>query len=181
MTYSAVCASRKPRNDSADGNYTSFLVLSSDAHFSHDTPLHPDLDLPFASRTEAGEPGSAPPNRRASAVRWKTPKTDLRGSLVVGLAVPHLERLARGAGHRQTRNGHCLASRSPLRALCRRHAGTDVKLMVCKSPDPNRPFGDLAGGRSLRCEPSAQVTLKEDAKQRAVTTVKSNQPGGLPQ
>jgi hypothetical protein len=28
-----------------------------------------------------------------------------------------------------------------------RHAGTDVKLMGCKSPDPNRPFGDLAGGR----------------------------------
>src|SRR5712691_10582250 len=55
------------------------------------------------------------------------------------------------------------------------HAGTDVKLMGCKSPDPNRPFGDLAGGRSLRCEPSAQVTLKEDAKQRAVTTVNSNQ------
>src|SRR2546425_13135690 len=27
------------------------------------------------------------------------------------------------------------------------HAGTDVKLMGCKSPDPNRPFGDLAGGR----------------------------------
>src|ERR1700682_6829360 len=82
MTYSAVCASRKPRNDSADGNYTSFLVLSSDAHFSHDTPLHPDLDLPFASRTEVGEPGSAPPNRRASAVGWKTPKTDPSGSLV---------------------------------------------------------------------------------------------------
>ena len=60
--------------------------------------------------------------------------------------------------------------------LCRWHAGTDVKLMGCKSPDPNRPFGDLAGGRSLRCEPSAQVTLKEDAKQRAVTTVNSNQP-----
>ena len=27
------------------------------------------------------------------------------------------------------------------------HAGTDAKLMGCKSPDPNRPFGDLAGGR----------------------------------
>ena len=32
-------------------------------------------------------------------------------------------------------------------AVRRRHAGTDVKLMGCKSPDPNRPFGDLAGGR----------------------------------
>src|SRR5215471_2586325 len=27
------------------------------------------------------------------------------------------------------------------------HAGTDINLMGCKSPDPNRPFGDLAGGR----------------------------------
>src|ERR1700674_5006472 len=77
------CASRKPRNDSADGNYTSFLIPSSDAHFFHDTSLHPDLDLPLASRTEAGEHGSAPPNRRASAVCWKTPKTDPSGSLVV--------------------------------------------------------------------------------------------------
>ena len=39
------------------------------------------------------------------------------------------------------------AAGSSLRALCRRHAGTDVKLMGCESPDPNRPFGDLAGGR----------------------------------
>jgi len=31
--------------------------------------------------------------------------------------------------------------------LCRRHAGTEVKLMGCKPPDPNHPFGDLAGGR----------------------------------
>ncbi len=31
--------------------------------------------------------------------------------------------------------------------ICRRHAGTDINLMGCKSPDPNRPFGDLAGGR----------------------------------
>src|SRR6266498_540092 len=31
--------------------------------------------------------------------------------------------------------------------VCRWHAGTGVKLMGCKSPDPNRPFGGLAGGR----------------------------------
>ena len=48
--------------------------------------------------------------------------------------------------------GGCLAQkggqgRRHHRPLCRRHAGTDVKLMGCKSPDPNRPFGDLAGGR----------------------------------
>jgi len=30
-----VCASRKPRNVSADGNYTSFIILSPNAHFSH--------------------------------------------------------------------------------------------------------------------------------------------------
>src|SRR5690349_10723705 len=33
------------------------------------------------------------------------------------------------------------------RELCRWHAGTDVQLKGWKSPDPNRPFGDLAGGR----------------------------------
>jgi hypothetical protein len=35
----------------------------------------------------------------------------------------------------------------PIRTFCRWHAGTDVELMGCKPPDPNRPFGDLAGGQ----------------------------------
>src|SRR5215472_10820426 len=51
------------------------------------------------------------PSRRPSAVREKTPEIDPLGSLVVGLVFPHLERLAFGTGHRQTRNRHCLASR----------------------------------------------------------------------
>ena len=33
------------------------------------------------------------------------------------------------------------------RPLRGRHAGTDVQLKGCESPGPNRPFGDLAGGR----------------------------------
>jgi len=33
------------------------------------------------------------------------------------------------------------------RTVCRWHAGTDINLMGCKSPDPKYPFGDLAGGR----------------------------------
>jgi site-specific DNA recombinase len=47
------------------------------------------------------------------------------------------ERLAPEVGARRS-GGH---------PICGWHAGTDVKLMGCKSPDPNRPFGDLAGGR----------------------------------
>src|SRR5215470_14792692 len=31
--------------------------------------------------------------------------------------------------------------------FCGWHAGTDINLMGCKSPDPKCPFGDLAGGR----------------------------------
>jgi hypothetical protein len=40
-----------------------------------------------------------------------TRKTESNRSLLLGLAVPHLEGLARGARHRQTRNGLGLASR----------------------------------------------------------------------
>src|SRR5215472_14100356 len=40
----------------------------------------------------------------------KRPKVDSTGPSAVGLALPRLERLALGAGHRSTRNGACLAS-----------------------------------------------------------------------
>ena len=68
------------------------------------------LDLSFAHGPRTGEPGSASPNRHPSAARGKTPEIDPMGPLVVGVGLPHLERLALGAGHRQTRNRRCLAS-----------------------------------------------------------------------
>jgi hypothetical protein len=49
-------------------------------------------------------------NRRASEVCKKTPEIDSGGPPTMGLAVPHLERLALGAGHRRARNGRGLAS-----------------------------------------------------------------------
>ena len=45
------------------------------------------------------------------------------------------------------RSDRAVKERRTLTRFCRRHAGTDINLMGCKSPDPNRPFGDLAGGR----------------------------------
>ena len=45
-----------------------FIILA-DAHFPHDTPHKSVFDLLFARCAPAGEPGSAPPNRRASAIR----------------------------------------------------------------------------------------------------------------
>src|SRR5262249_17545321 len=68
------------------------------------------LDLSLARCPRAGEPGSAPPNRHPSALRQKTPEADPSRSPVWGRPVPPLERLALGAGHRQTRNGRGLAS-----------------------------------------------------------------------
>jgi hypothetical protein len=85
-------------------------IILADAHFSHDIPRNFILDLPFASCSSAREPGSAPPNRRASEVRGKTAEIDSSGPPVVDLPVPPLARLALGAGHRQARNSHCLAS-----------------------------------------------------------------------
>jgi hypothetical protein len=76
----------------------------------HDTPHKSVFDLLFARCAPAGEPGSAPPDRRASAMRKKSPKIDSSGPPIMGLAVPHLERLALGAGHHPARNGRGLAS-----------------------------------------------------------------------
>jgi hypothetical protein len=72
---------------------------------SRDIPRNSVFDLPFACCPRAREPGSAPPNRRASAIREKTPEIDLRGPPVVDLSLPPLVRLAPGGGHRQPRNG----------------------------------------------------------------------------
>src|SRR6266481_1128069 len=85
-------------------------IILADAHFSQDNPHNSVFDLPFAGCSQAREPGSVPPNRRASEVRKETPEIDLRGPPVVDLSVSPLARLALGAGHRQARNGRSLAS-----------------------------------------------------------------------
>jgi hypothetical protein len=87
----------------------SFIILADD-HFSRDAPRKSVFDLPFARCPPAGESGSAPPNRRASAILEKTTEINSSGSLIMGLALPHLERLALGAGHCRARNGRGLAS-----------------------------------------------------------------------
>jgi hypothetical protein len=66
-----------------------FITLA-DAHFSPDTPRNSVFDLRFARCFRAREPGSAPPNRRASEVREKSPEIDLGGPPVVDLSVPPL-------------------------------------------------------------------------------------------
>jgi hypothetical protein len=56
--------------------------------------------------------------------------------------------LTRVIEHRTQRAGPgTRATRTSVHPICGWHAGTDVELMGCKSPDPNRPFGDLAGGQ----------------------------------
>src|SRR5215467_11264509 len=79
------------------GNYTSFIILFSDAHFSEDTPCHAGFDLSFARCPAAGEPGSAPPNRHPSALREKTPEADPRKPLIVWIALSHIGRDWRSA------------------------------------------------------------------------------------
>jgi hypothetical protein len=86
-----------------------FIILA-DAHSSHDTPRI--FGLVFRSRASLGleNPGSTPSNRRASQVCGKAPKIDLGRPPAVDLSVSSLARLALGVGHRQARNGRCLAS-----------------------------------------------------------------------
>jgi hypothetical protein len=63
-------------------DYTSFIILSSDAHFSDDTPRLSVFDLPLARCSRTRELGPAPSNRRASKVRQKTPEIGLRDRLI---------------------------------------------------------------------------------------------------
>jgi len=63
-------------------------IILADAHFSHDIPRHTVFALPCACCPSAREPGSAPPNRRASEVRRKTVEIDSSGPSVVDLPVP---------------------------------------------------------------------------------------------
>ena len=91
-----VCASRKPRSFYADRNYTCFIILSSDAHFSQDSPCHSVLDLSLACCPAAGEPGSASPNRHPSALREKTSEAD-PGDRLFWVGLPRLWRDCRSA------------------------------------------------------------------------------------
>ena len=74
------------------------------------TACHSLLDLSFARCPAAGEPDAATPNRHPSALREKRPRPTPRTAPDVGSSVTYLERLALGAGYRQTRNGRGLAS-----------------------------------------------------------------------
>jgi hypothetical protein len=58
-------------------DYFSFIILAH-AHFPYDAPRN-SIDLSFARCISTGESGSAPPNRRASAIREKTTNIDFSG------------------------------------------------------------------------------------------------------
>ena len=88
--------------------YLCFIILP-DACFSYDTPCDLAFDPTFACCRGARKFGPAPPKRRASEARCKTPEVNLRRPPLVNLSRPSLARLALGAGHRQTRNGPGLA------------------------------------------------------------------------
>jgi len=89
--------------------YLCFIILP-DACFSYDAPCDLAFDPTFACCRGVREFGPAPPKRRASEARCKTPEVNLRRPPLVNLSRPSLARLALGAGHRQTRKGPGLAS-----------------------------------------------------------------------
>src|SRR5215469_18057777 len=86
------------------------IIMLTDAHFSQVMSSNSALDFTFACCPGTREPGSAPPNRRASKVRRKTPEINLWRSPLVDLFIPPLAQLALSAGPRQDRNGCGLAS-----------------------------------------------------------------------
>src|SRR5260370_14896990 len=68
------------------------------------------LSAEIASRSPTGESGSSPSARCPPALRPQAAEAGRRRPILLGLAVQGLERLAIGAGDRETGNRDCLAS-----------------------------------------------------------------------
>jgi hypothetical protein len=66
------------------------------------------FSLPFARRSPSGDFVAATPDRCARAL-FQTAELDRGGPRLLGVVVRSLDRLAIGAGHRQTADGHRLA------------------------------------------------------------------------
>src|SRR5215468_5338414 len=64
------------------------IIMLTDVHFSQVMSSNSALDFTFACCPGTREPGSAPPNRRASEVRCKTPEINLWRPSLVDLFVP---------------------------------------------------------------------------------------------
>src|SRR5215472_17592727 len=91
----------------------------------------------------------------------KRPKVDSTGPSAVGLALPRLERLALGAGHRSTRNGACLASRCPNSAGC---------ITVTNDGLPEKPDHLLPPSQQSNLIPRyAHVRSRQSARARTAT------------
>src|SRR5262249_18254138 len=94
----------------ADGNYT----FSPNSHpmFIFLTTLLGSLSSMFRSRAVVQLENLALRHQIGvhAALHEKTLQVDPSGPPVLGLAVPHWERLGPDPGHRSTRDRHCLAS-----------------------------------------------------------------------
>src|SRR5271169_4338735 len=131
-----------------------FHNLSSDAHFFHDTPRHSACHLPLARCPRTRELGFAASNRRAAAVGEKAPEIDRRTPPIADRAVPHLARLALGAGHCQAGNPRSLAScrLSPVLDLEGAPRATRTAAHFVRGPRPDPQ--DVPGEFWLGCTPN---------------------------
>src|SRR5215468_4683676 len=129
------------------------IIMLTDAHFSQVMSSNSALDFTFACCPGSREPGSAPPNRRTSEVRCKTPEINLWRPPLVGLFVPPLARLALSAGHRQARDGRGLASSrlSPLLDLEGSARPTRTTRHFARGPRSHPQ--DVPGESPLGCTP----------------------------
>src|SRR5215469_18957559 len=93
------CASRKSRNVRAHSAYPSF-VIPADAYCFRFNAGDSGLDSTFACCPGARDPRSAPPNRRSSEARRKTPKFDFGGPSDLDLSLPPPGRKAADRGTR---------------------------------------------------------------------------------
>src|SRR5215469_11771805 len=85
-------------------------MILADACFSYDTPCCLAFNPAFACCRGTRESGSAPPNRRASEVRCKTPEINLRRPPLVDLSLQSLARLKQLGANQKTIICFCKAS-----------------------------------------------------------------------
>src|ERR1700693_628813 len=90
--------------------FAEVLTGYPDVEFPVSVPFNDVLRLPFASCSPGRECGLAAPDRCFATLRQETAKVDHGGPSLLGVVVSILGRLAVCVDHRQTRDGHRLAS-----------------------------------------------------------------------
>lgn len=146
-----MCDSRKSRSvwddESCESSKTSSVRWPEPSRFS----LSPLVAIEIESLPAIGEYRPSTSDRRPPALRQEAAETGCRGPVLLGLAVPGLERLALGAGHRETRYRDCLASEGLSIVLDLQGQARTTGTTACRQGDPRTDPEDESRESAVGC------------------------------